>query len=236
MQKYISRVIRAIKEFDMIDEGDVVVVGLSGGKDSMLTTVLMHEISKFYEKRFRIVAVSLDCTSGDAEKSGAYKPTLEFLEKRGIEVQIVPTDVLKIVFEERKETNPCSLCANLRRGILNSHAKKIGATKVALGHHADDFAETFFLNMIYGARLNSFEPKTYFDRADMTQIRPMIYMKESEIIAFGKKMGIPILDNCCEANGKTQRQFVKEELARLDELVPGSKDRIFKAAIGNLRK
>lgn len=218
----------------MVDEGDVIVVGVSGGKDSMLTVILLNEISKFYEKSFRVIAVSLDCTGGEAEKSGAYEPTRKYLESWGIELQVVHTDVLKIVFEDRKEKNPCSLCANLRRGRLNAHAKEIGATKIALGHHTDDFIETFYLNMIYGGSLRSFLPTTYFSRADITQIRPMLYMKESEIIAFGKKLGIPILDNCCEANGKTQRQFVKEELARLDKLVPGSKDRIFRASLQTL--
>lgn len=220
----------------MIDAGDVVAIGVSGGKDSMLTTVLLHEISKFYERPFRVVAVSLDCTGGEAERSGAYNPTKEFLAGRGIELQIVHADVLKIVFDDRKETNPCSLCANLRRGTLNSHAKKIGATKVALGHHADDFMETFYLNMLYGGRLDSFAPKTYFDRADITQIRPMLYMRESEIISFGKRLGIPILDNCCAANGKTKRQFVKEELARMEKIVPGSKDNIFRAALELIKK
>ena len=222
---------KAIKEFDLIDEGDVVVVGVSGGKDSMLTVTLLHEISKFYEKSFRVIAVSLDCTSGEAERSGAYEPTKAFLASRGIEFHIVPTDVIKIVFEDRKETNPCSLCANLRRGRLNAYSKELGATKVALGHHADDFIETFFMNMIYGGRLNSFLPKTYFDRIDITQIRPMLYMKEQEIINFGKKLEIPILDNCCEVNGKTKRQFAKEELARLNKIVPDCKDRIFRAVL-----
>ena len=231
MQKYISRIIKSIKKFDLIDDGDVVVVGVSGGKDSMATAILLHEISKFYEKKFRIVAVSLDCTGGKAEKEGLFQKTRNFLEERGIEFKIIATDVFEIVFDIRKEKNPCSLCANLRRGKLNAAAKEIGATKIALGHHTDDLIETFFLSMLYEGRLNTFLPKTYFSRADITQIRPMIYIKESEIIAFCKKLDIPILDNCCGVNGKTQRQFIKDELSGMEKEVPGCKDRIFRAAM-----
>jgi len=223
MQKLIARTIKAIKQFGLIDKGDVVVVGLSGGKDSMLCTILLHEISKF--QNFKVIAVSLDCTGGKAN----YDEIKAFL--KDIELHIVPCDILKIVFEDRKETSPCSLCANLRRGRLNAYAKELGATKVALGHHADDFIETLFLNTIYGGRLTSFSPKTYLDRIDITQIRPLFYVKESEIIASVKTLGIPILNNCCKANGNTQRQFAKEELARLEKLVPGAKTRIFNATL-----
>lgn len=236
MQSYISRVIKAIKQFNLIDEGDIVVVGVSGGKDSMLTTLLLHEISKFYQPKFTVIPVSLDCTGGEATKSDAYKPTIDFLKSHGIDLHIVPCDVLKIVFEDRKETNPCSLCANLRRGKLNAYAKSLGARKVALGHHMDDFIETFFMNMFYGGRLYSFLPKTYFDRIDITQIRPMLYLKESEIITACKKFGIPILHNCCEVNGKTQRQFAKEELARMKKIFPDAKKNMFRAALSSIEK
>jgi len=251
MQKHIRQVIKAIKQFDLIQEGDIVTVGVSGGKDSMLTVTLLHEISKFYNRGerkeiktddgvrveyekppyFRVVGVSLDCTGGEAEKSGAYQPTKDYFKKHGMELHIVPVDVIKIVFDDRKEKNPCSLCANLRRGRLNAYANEIGSKKVALGHHADDLMETFFLNMLYGGRLAGFEPKTYFSRADITQIRPMIYLKESEIIALGKKLGIPILDNCCTVNGKTQRQFMKYEIERFERILPGAKTRIFRSVM-----
>jgi len=231
MKKLIALTIKAIKQFNLIDEGDVVVVGLSGGKDSMLTATLLHEISKFYKPSFRVVAVSLDCTGGESIRNGAYDEIKAFLEARGIELHIVPCDILKIVFEDRKETSPCSLCANLRRGRLNAYAKELGATKVALGHHADDFIETLFLNTVYGGHLTSFSPKTYLNRIDITQIRPLFFVKESEVVAGVKALGIPILNNCCQANGHTKRQLAKEELTRLETIVPGAKERIFDAAL-----
>jgi len=227
MQKYVSKIIKTIKEFDLIQEGDVVAVGVSGGKDSMLLTYLLNHISRFYEKKFSVVAISLDCTGGKCD----YTEVKKFFAKHEIDFEVVETDIFEIIFDIREEKNPCSLCANLRRGRLNSRAKERGATKIALGHHSDDFIETFFLSMLYEGRLHTFSPKTYFSRADLTQIRPMLYLKESEIEGAIKKYDIPTIYNCCKANKHTKRQFVKDELAKLDKVVPNCKEQIFSAVL-----
>lgn len=227
MQKLIARLIKAIKEFDLINDGDTVAVGVSGGKDSMLLAYLLHEISKFYEKKFKVICISLDCTNGSAD----FSETQKFFVEHGIDFEIIKTDIFEVVFEIRKEKNPCSLCANLRRGQLNARAKERGAAKIALGHHADDFIETYFLSMLYEGRLHTFSPKTYFSRVDLTQIRPMLYIKEHEVESAIKRLKIPVINNCCKANKNTKRQLVKDELARLETLVPACKDQIFNAVL-----
>ena len=232
MQKYIARLIKTIKEFNLIEDGDVVAVGVSGGKDSMLLAYLLNHISKFYEKKFKVFAISLDCTGGKCD----YSKVIEFFEKHQIDFEVVSTNIFEVVFEIRDEKNPCSLCANLRRGQLNSRAKERGATKIALGHHADDFIETFFLSMIYEGRLHTFSPKTYFSRADLTQIRPMLYLTESEVENAVKNLDIPVINNCCKANKNTKRQVVKNELTLLAQSAPNCKDQIFSAVLKYIKE
>lgn len=223
----ISKFLKAILECNLIEEGDKIAVGVSGGKDSMVLATVLNEISKFSKTKFKVVGISLDCTNGQAD----YSQLKKYFSKIGMEFYVEKTNIFEVVFDIRHEKNPCSLCANLRRGSLNDFAKKLGCNKVALGHHADDLIETFLLSLFYEGRVNTFKAKTYFTRADLTQIRPMIFASESDVINFVKKHKIPILKNCCKANKNTKREFIKQKIAELEKEIPNFKKQIFNAAI-----
>lgn len=223
MRKILSKVRKACEEYSLIEENDKVAVGLSGGKDSLILLTAMAGLQKFYPKKFELIAITIDLFDGKSD----YNDIKKYCEELGVELHIIPSQIYEVVFEVRKESNPCSLCAKMRRGILNQSAKDLGCTKVALGHHLDDLIETFFLSLIYEGRLSTFAPKTYLSNTDITVIRPMIYLKESEVRSKSKSM--PVFHNNCPANHKTQREFIKDNLALLNKKIPNSKDLIFKA-------
>jgi len=223
-KKILGATRRAVEDYSMINEGDVICVGVSGGKDSVLLLYALSLLSRFYPKHFTVFGVSVDMGNGVD-----YAPLIAFCNENGIKLHIKKTRIYDIVFNERKESNPCSLCSNLRRGALYIEAKALGANKVALGHHYDDATETFMLNLIHEGRLGCFRPVTYLDRSDLTVIRPLIYLREKEVARFVLGHGIPVVKNPCPADGATQRQSVKELLKELDGKYPGVEERIFGA-------
>ena len=212
MQNILSGVRRAVDECGMISRGDMIAVGVSAGKDSLTALAALKALSAFYPEPFELFALTLDM---DADQNTDYSPLREFCGGLGVPFHLKYTDIRRIVFDIRKESNPCSLCAKLRRGILNDAAKALGANKVALGHHMDDFVETFFLNLFYEGRIGTFKPVTYLDRTDLTVIRPMIFTPEKTIAAYAREAGLPVIKSSCPANGHTKRQFAKEYVREL---------------------
>jgi len=225
MKRITSCVRKAVEDYDMIQEGDRVAVGISGGKDSLVLLGALANLSRFYPKKFTVLGLTLDM----GYKSD-YSKIKEYCESFGVEHIVKYTNIKEIIFDDRKETNPCSLCAKMRRGALNDFAIENGCQRVALGHHNDDVLETFFLSLLYEGRINCFSPVTYLDRTDIYQIRPLIYAREGDIKGVVRRNDIPVLESSCPANGNTKRQDMKEIIARLDkETNPGFKRRLFTA-------
>ena len=222
MQKILSAIRKAVDEYQMIEAGDRIAVGVSGGKDSLLLLLALKELQRFYPKSFDFVGISVDMGFEGMD----YSPIAELCEKEGIAYQVVKTDIAEIVFDLRQEPNPCSLCAKLRRGALNDAAKAAGCNKVALGHHRDDAVETFMMNLIYEGRIGCFSPVTYLDRTDVTVIRPMLYLVESEVKRIEKTVALPVVKNKCPADGHTKREYIKELLRDLDHNIQGTSVRI----------
>ncbi len=213
LQKLLSKARRAVEDYQMISEGDKVAVGLSGGKDSVTLLCILASLKRFYPKKFDLVAITVDMGLGADENE--IEQTRELCSSLGVEYHVERTQIGQIVFDVRKESNPCSLCANMRRGALNNAAKKLGCNKVALGHHADDLIETLFLSLFYESRLSTFAPVTFLERQELTVIRPMIYIREKEISGFAKDK--PIIRNPCPADKHTKRQYIKDLLKTLEQ-------------------
>lgn len=230
MQRVLSYVRRAIDDYSMINEGDKIAVGVSGGKDSVTLALALKALSRFYPKSFEVVPVLLDMGFEGMD----INPLRTFFSENEMELKVFETNIYQIVFETRKETNPCSLCANLRRGALNNNAKALGCNKVALGHHKDDVIETFFLSMFYEGRLTCFSPVKYLDRKDVFLIRPMIYMTENDILGFVNRNNIVTVKSTCPADGFTKRQYIKELLSSLSKENTDLKEHIFTAVKNSL--
>ena len=225
LQRMLSYVRRAVDDYGMIEEGDRIAVGVSGGKDSLVMLEGLSELRRFYPKKYTIVAVTVDMGFEGVD----FSDVAEFCSRRGIEYRTVKTDIYKIIFEVRKEPNPCSLCARMRRGAIHDAAKEAGCNKLALGHHYDDAVETFMLNLFYEGRIGCFSPVSYLSRKDITVIRPMIYMPEKTIREFTKKVNLPIITSPCPADKNSERAKMKELLGTLEKDSHGLKTRIFGA-------
>lgn len=222
MQKILSAVRKAVDEYQMIQSGDRVAVGVSGGKDSLLLLLALKELKRFYPQEFTLMGISVDMGFSGMD----YSPIRALCEEQEIEYQIVKTDIAEIVFDLRKEPNPCSLCAKLRRGAIHSAAKAAGCSKVALGHHRDDAVETFMMNLLYEGRLGCFSPVTYLDRTDITVIRPLLYLTEGEVRRMERTVDLPVVKNPCPVDGHTKREYMKNLLHDLEGEIPGTKVRI----------
>ena len=223
MQKLLSKARQAIQDFDMIQENDKIAIGLSGGKDSLTLLHILKNYQRFSPQKFELIAITLN--PGGVGNSPLYK----LCEELDVEFHEVQTDIKEIVFDIRKEKNPCSLCANLRRGALNDTAKKLGCNKVALGHHKDDAVETFVMSMFFEGRVNCFSPKTYLDRQNLTVIRPMIYIEEYMTKKETKDFNYPVIKNPCPTDGHTNRQNIKELIQKLNLEIPNLKRNLFKS-------
>ncbi len=228
--KYITSLVRrAVEDYDMIQDGDRVAVGISGGKDSLALAAALGSLSRYYPKKFTPVGLSIDMT-GETD----FSKVSEFCEKYGLEHHIKKTNIREVVFDIRKETNPCALCAKLRRGALNDMAIEYGCKRVALGHHNDDVLETFMLSLLYEGRINCFSPVTYLDRTDLYSIRPMLYVREKDVKGAANRIGFPILESGCPADGNTKREDMKKIIRGLEEdTFPGLKKRLFTAISGS---
>ena len=216
MQKILGYLRKAIEHYNMIDEGDKIAVALSGGKDSITLLKGLKALQRFYPKQFELIAISVN--------PGFEFFDTDFLQKTcdkiGVPFVEAKSDIKEIVFDIRKEKNPCSLCANLRRGILNSYAIEQGCNKLALGHNEDDVLETFFLNMLYAGNLSTFAPVSYMDRSKITLIRPLIYAPEKEIRKFIKRENIQVMVKNCPMDGVSKREEIKDMLYRLTIKIP----------------
>ncbi len=206
MKKILSRVRRAVDDYNMINEGDRIAVGVSGGKDSLTLLCALANLQKFYSKKFELIAISLDMGFEGMDFSGVKN----LCDQLGVEYVLKKTDIAEVIFDVRQEKNPCSLCAKMRRGGVNDLAVELGCNKVALGHHNEDVLETFFLSLFYEGRLNCFSPVTYLSRTDVYVIRPMIYVAEGDIKGYARRYELPIVHNKCPNDGKSKRQDMKE--------------------------
>ena len=227
LQKLFSLTRQAIDDYQMIEEGDRIAIGISGGKDSLTLLYALQGLQKFYPKHFELEAVRVDLGYPDFN----LEPIRQLCQKLQVPYTIIPTQIGKIVFEERQESNPCALCAKLRKGAFNDRIKELGCNKVAYAHHKDDMVETMLLSLMYEGRFHSFLPKTYLDRMDLTVIRPLIYVSESEVIGFRNKYHLPVAKSPCPADGYTKRQYVKDLLRKLNQENPGVKNRMFSAIV-----
>ena len=221
----INKTLKMISLHNLIQSGDHIAVGVSGGKDSMFLLKVLSQIQKFYDKPFKLTAICINMQVPNMDLS----IITEFCKKENIELKIVPSDIYEVVFNIRKEKNPCSLCAKLRRGLLCSFAKEIGANKLALGHHSDDLIETFFLSLFYEGRLSTLAPKSFLDRTKITVIRPLLLISEQEIKDYVSLENLPIVKNLCPADHHTQRETLKNLVNELDSRFPKCKENIFNA-------
>ena len=216
MQKILGYLRKAIENYNMIDEGDKIAVALSGGKDSITLLMGLKALQRFFPKKFELIAISIN-PGFEFFNSEFLKDTCTNI---GVEYFEFEIHIKEIVFDIRKEKSPCSLCANLRRGMLNSVAIEQGCNKLALGHNEDDVLETFFLNMLYAGNLSTFAPVSYMDRSKITLIRPLIYAPEKEIRKFIKRNGIEVMPKNCPMDGVSKREDMKEMLYKLTVKIP----------------
>ena len=232
LQKLLSYTRKAVDEYSMIQEGDHITVGVSGGKDSLTLLYALHGLQRFYPNHFELSAMTVDLGIEGTD----FSPVENLCKEMGIPYHIVKSDIYSILFDVRKETNPCSLCAKMRKGALNEQVKAIGSNKVAYAHHKDDIIETMILSLIFEGRFHSFSPKTYLDRMDLTVIRPMMYVDEADVIGFKNKYDLPVVKNKCPVDGFTKRQYAKDLVKQLNKDHPGARDRMFRAIIdGNIQ-
>ena len=224
MQRLMGLVRRCVEDYNMIEDGDKIAVGVSGGKDSLVLLKLLAALRGYHNKAFALEAVTIDMGLG-MDYSG-----IEALcEELEVPYTVVKTEIGPIIFDYRKEKNPCSMCAKMRRGALNQALLDRGCNKLALGHHYDDAVETFLMSLIYEGRISCFQPVTHLDRTGITQIRPMLYIHEKTVDAFARRMELPVLENRCPVDKHTKREEVKELIFNLVKEYPDLKERIFGA-------
>ena len=224
IRRLLSKARRAVDDYDMIAPGDRIV---SGGKDSLALLVALCEMRRFYPHSYEVVAITVDM--GFA--GGDFTPLEEFYKALGIEYRIQKTNLAEIIFDIRKESNPCALCARMRRGMLHDISKEMGCNKIALGHHYDDVLETFMLNLCNEGRLGTFSPVTYLDRKDITMIRPFVLTKESEILSFVENHSLPVIQSLCPEDKMTDREMYKQLLDSLEKKKDGLRHRMFGAIV-----
>lgn len=225
LQQVMSRVRKALDDYHMIEEGDCIAVGISGGKDSLTLLAALHGLQRFYKPSFTIKAITIDL----GFKNVDFDQVSKMCNDMDVPYEIVKTDIAQIIFEDRKETNPCSLCAKMRKGALNTAIKEMGCNKVAYAHHKDDVVETMMMSLIYEGRFHTFSPVTYLDKMDVTVIRPLIYMKEADVIGYIRANNIPVVKSPCPADGNTKREYIKNLIQSINLETPGVKERMFTA-------
>lgn len=222
MKQILGAMRKAINDFDMIQDGDKIVVGISGGKDSMTLLYALKLFQRFSPAKFDLYAVTLSMGFDNFDVT----PIYDFCNKIDVPYKVVNTEIAKIVFDIRKEPNPCSLCAKMRRGALHDTVKELGFNKIALGHHADDAIETMFLSMLYEGRITTFKPVTHLDRKDIYNIRPLVYVKEKQVISAIERHNIPVVKSPCPMDKNTKREEVKQLLNQIYKTIPEGRDRL----------
>lgn len=227
MQKILGYMRKAIQEFDLIQNGDKIAVGVSGGKDSLVLLEGLVRLKRFIGIDYEVTAITLDPRFGGTD--GDYSSVEEMCQRLGVDFILKRTHIGEIVFDIRQETNPCSLCARMRRGALHDAAKELGCNKIALGHNYDDAVETFVMNLFNEGRLGCFAPKSYLSRKDLTMIRPLVFAPEKEVRNAAKRSGLEVVKSKCPADGHTSREETKRFLAERNKADKGFSDRIFGA-------
>ncbi len=231
LQRLLSYTRKAVDDYQLIEEGDRIAVGISGGKDSLTLLYALKNLQRFYPKNFSLAAVTVSLGFEGLD----FFAIQDLCDKFEIPYHLVTTEIGNIIFHERKEASPCSLCAKMRKGALNEAVLEMGCNKVAYAHHRDDIIETMLLSLIYEGRFHSFSPKTYLDRTRLTVIRPMMYVQESEVIGFMHKYHLPVVKNPCPADGYTKREYAKALLSQINRENPDAKKRMFHAILnGNI--
>ncbi len=225
MKRLLSFVRRAADDYNMIEEGDRIAVGVSGGKDSLALLETLAEMRRFYPKKYDVYAITVDMGFEGAD----YSQIDEFCRRINVKYTVVKTEIAKIIFDIRRESNPCSLCSKMRRGSLHASAQELGCNKVALGHHYDDVIETFMLNLFFEGRLGCFSPVTYLSNRKINLIRPLIYAQEKDVAYFARKRTLPIIKSSCPEDHATEREKMKNLLSNLEKGNNGLKHRIFTA-------
>ena len=224
-RRLLSYVRRAVDDYQMIEDGDRICVGISGGKDSLALLAGLANLRYFYPKKFELVALTVDMGFDGVD----YAEIEAFCRELDVPYHVKKTEIAQIIFDIRKEKNPCSLCAKMRRGVLHSTAKELGCNKIAFGHHFDDVVETFMLNLFHEGRIGCFQPVTYLSRADITLIRPLLYMPEKDVRYFANHENLPVVKSPCPADGHTEREEMKKLLDSLERQHKGLRHRIFGA-------
>ena len=224
MQKLVGLVRRCVEDYNMIESGDCIGVGVSGGKDSLVLLVLLAELRKYNHKPFTLEAITIDMGLGMD-----YSKIAQLCKELDVPFHLVKTEIAPIIFDHRKEKNPCSMCSKMRRGALNQTLLDLGLNKLALGHHYDDAVETFVMSLIYEGRISCFQPVTDLDRTGIVQIRPMLYIHEKTVDSFAKRYELPVLENRCPVDKNTKREEIKQLVYDLSATYPDLKERIFGA-------
>ncbi len=225
MKRILSFVRRAVDDYNMIEEGDKIAVGVSGGKDSLALLCALARLRLFYPKKFDLVAITVDMGFEGSD----YTKIEEFCREMQVEYRVEKTEIARIIFDVRKESNPCSLCAKMRRGSLHAAAVACGCNKVALGHHYDDAVETFMMNLFFEGRLGCFSPVSYLSNRKITLIRPLIYAQEKDVRYFARRQNLPVLESLCPEDHATERENMKLLLRDLERENEGLRHRIFHA-------
>ena len=226
-QQMLSLLRKGISKYKLIKDGDKIAVGVSGGKDSVTLLKLLAEYKHFSPERFELVAITIDLNFSHAETD--YSSIKNLCDELGVPYIVEKTDIGQIVFDVRKESNPCALCSKMRKGALNNVAKAHGCNKVAIGHHADDLVDTLMLSLFYEGRLSTFAPKSYFDKMELTLIRPMIMIKEADVLSYSRTL--PIINSCCPANKRTKREDIKDIIKTIAKDIPNVREMMFTALI-----
>lgn len=225
LQKLLARARKAVEDYDMIQEGDRIGIGVSGGKDSLALLYCLKALQRFYPKKFELVAITISLGNEEFD----LQSLIDIYNSQDIQYHIEDTLISKIVFDVRNEKNPCSLCSNMKRGAIHNAAKRLGCNKVAFAHHRDDVIETLLLSLFYEGRIHTFSPVTYLDRTDITLIRPFIYVEEKMIRSYIEKRGVTPISSGCKVDGKTKRHYTKELIITLMEENKNVKDNLFGA-------
>ncbi|MGN1136285.1 MAG: tRNA 2-thiocytidine biosynthesis TtcA family protein [Oscillospiraceae bacterium] len=229
MQRILGLMRKAANNFEMLSDGDRIAVGVSGGKDSLVLLYGLARLRDFIGIDYKVIAVTIDPQFGG--KSADHSGISELCRELGVRYEIIPTQIGEIVFDVRKEPNPCSLCSRMRRGALLGAVKDLGCNKLALGHNKDDAVETFMMNLTLEGRIGCFPPICTLDDKDITLIRPLVLAEEKEIRTAAARAKLPVLKSACPADGKTAREKTKKLIASLESTSKGTKERIFGAIL-----
>lgn len=225
LQQLLSYTRKALDDYQMIEEGDRIAIGISGGKDSLTLLYALSGLRRFYPKRFALEAITVNMGFKELD----FSAVAELCNRLEVHYTVVDTDIAEIIFEHRKESNPCSLCAKMRKGAFNTKAKELGCNKEAYAHHYDDVIETMMMSLIYEGRFHCFSPVTYLDKSDITLIRPLIYVEEKDIKGFRNAHQLPVVKNPCPVDGYTKREYAKQLIKSLGSESPGLRQRLFHA-------